>query len=231
MAAQLPVIGTITKAGKGQYWRIPSQPEEISVKHGASMQTFKILNLGAVTWQRGLEPTAVSWDGTFFGETRMNRGYLLAPGEWVPPVSAVEHILNFMEKKEVLLLFISDTDINFTCQVTDFDYKYSGGYGDIAYSITFKKYEDLKVYKTKTSSATPAQTKARTSQQPQKILTVSTRRSRLMLRTLTKSGNIGGIIDRMPKGSRIETDGQTHGNWRHVKYNGKWGWAYGGYLK
>lgn len=224
---ELPVIGTITKAGKGEYWRFPSQPEEIKVKTSAHMQKFTLVNLGSVTWQHGTEPVSVSWDGKFWGEDRKDLKYLLDPGEWVPPISAAEHVNNFKKNQEKLLLFISHTDINFVCQVSSFDYTYTGGHGDIEYSITFTQYGELKIVQT-ASDSTKAQTKGRTNQQPQtKEKTVKTNGSPLRLR----SDAGGKIIGRMPNGTKITTDGKTKGGWTHVKYKNTWGWAYTAWMK
>jgi hypothetical protein len=39
------------------------------------------------------------------------------------------------------------------------------------------------------------------------------------------------IIATMPNGTKVESDGKVNGSWIHVKYNGKWGYAYSAYLK
>lgn len=227
-SVELPVIGTITKAGKGDYWRFPSQPEEIKVKTSAHMQKFTLVNLGSVTWQHGTEPISVSWDGKFWGEDRKDLTYLLNPGEWEDPKSIVDHINNFKKNQEKILLFISKTDINFVCQVSSFSYTYTGGHGDIEYSITFTQYGELKIVQTASESAKKSQTKGRTDQQPQtQTKTVKTNGSPLRLRS-----DVWGKVDAlMPNGTQIVTDGQTKKGWTHVKYNDKWGWAYTSWLK
>lgn len=41
----------------------------------------------------------------------------------------------------------------------------------------------------------------------------------------------GTILKTIPSGKMVSGDGKKQGGWYHIKYNGKWGWSYGQYLK
>ena len=41
----------------------------------------------------------------------------------------------------------------------------------------------------------------------------------------------GTILKTIPSGKTVSGDGKKQGGWYHIKYNGKWGWSYGQYLK
>lgn len=48
---------------------------------------------------------------------------------------------------------------------------------------------------------------------------------------LLRSKPDGTILTAMPYGTVVSGDGKKQSGWYHIKYNGKWGWSYGQYLK
>lgn len=213
----------------GATFVFPTLPEQIKITTEAGMQKYSMIALGTVNRPRGRQPVAISWDGVFFGTKRKKLKSLVS--ESVKPDACISKLKKWEHDGDVLKLTISGTTISINVLITKLTYKYVGGFGDIEYTLAMEEHRDLKIKKASasTGSSSKKKTKPRDESQSKgnKTLVVNTNHSNLNFRT---SPN-GNVITSMPKGTKITTDGETKDGWTHVCYNGKWGWAYTGYLK
>jgi len=108
-------------------------------------------------------------------------------------------------------------------------YEQGGDVGTIYYKIKIREHRKVTVstYKKKENKAPK---KTSTGQRPSNNSSVSykaTAKSGLHLRT----GPNSTIIGLIPYGTTVSSDGKKNGNWYHVKYGSKWGYAYNTWLK
>lgn len=126
-------------------FRFPSMPEEIRVKGAANYQSYDIINKGTFQFPSGVEVASVSWNGYFFGEGTQK---LSLNREWKDPAECVKKLEAWRDAGTVLNLIVSGGNLNIDVTVSEFEYSQAGGRGTYEYSITLKKWRELKIYTT-----------------------------------------------------------------------------------
>ena len=218
------------KSAGGKVLTFPSLPEKIRVSTATVERSYSIIGIGTVAFPHGNEPVEVSWEGMFFGEDRQELKGLVSE-EWIDPDELVGILTDWKEKGEELRLVVSDTFINYSVAIRKFEASPVGGHGDIEYDISFREFGSVtitKKSKSKKKSDSKKKKKSRKAKAKSKIQNmVVNAPSGLQLR----SGANGTILQTMPNGSKVTTDGKKDDNWIHVCINNKWGYAYSAYLK
>lgn len=116
---------------------LPSNPAEFSVSSSPSFTTVSIDGIGEVRLPNGRSSTTYSWDAVFYGAARA----VLTPlvSNWRPPTDIVAQIDNWVDQqvrnRRTLSLVISETNVNKDVWISNWSYKPTGGFGDIAYSL------------------------------------------------------------------------------------------------
>ena len=219
------------KSADGKVLTFPSLPEKIDVSTSTVERSYSIIGVGTIAFPHGNDPVEVSWDGMFFGEDRKALKKLVSHA-WIDPIELVKTLTEWKEKGEELRLVVSSTFINYGVAIKKFDASPVGGHGDIEYSIRFREYGSVTISKkskskskkkTKKKKTKPRKGKAKSKLQNMRV----NAGSGLHLR----SGPNGTIYLVMPNGAKVTTDGKKDGNWNHVCYKNKWGYAYSAYLK
>ena len=122
----------------GFSFQFPSPPEEITVESGATFFTFTLLNIGDTNIPNGEDLQSVSWTGYFFGEARIG----MAGGAihtWQDPEVCKNQILTWQSAHQKLRLNITKTWVNLDVYIESFEWHYSGGFGDIKYTIKLQQ--------------------------------------------------------------------------------------------
>lgn len=131
---------------KDSSFRFPALPEEVKVKNQTNYHSFSIIDVGDVKIPKGMRSGSISWSGTFFGSAFRNQSFMR---EFKKPKKCIKVLEKWQRNGTPLKLLITDTGINDDVTIDSFEYKESGGYGNIEYSISFSHYEALKIYTTK----------------------------------------------------------------------------------
>lgn len=121
---------------------IPMLPEKISRKGSARTQGYDIINVGEVQLPGGSSLLTYSWNGTFPGESRKNASHIKRP-LWQHPKELEQIFEKWRVSGARLILMVTETPINCEVLLTKFDTEYSGGNGDIAYTVTFTQSKRL----------------------------------------------------------------------------------------
>lgn len=219
----------IALKGGGETLKFPSLPERIDVRMETVERSYDVIDIGEVIVPKGNEPIEISWEGRLFGESRKNNKSIFAT-KYMDPIEVIELLEQWRSTGTVLRLIASNTFINYQVIITRLEATPLGGYGDIEYEIRFKEYKKLtieKIEKKKKTDKKDKKQKNRNEKDDKNKTMIVTAGSGLHLRDKPN----GNIIDLMPYGTKVKTDGKSEGNWIHVCYHDKWGYAYSAYLK
>ncbi len=138
-------------------FQFPSLPQEITVAMETSYATYHILDYGEIKIPNGNAPDEVKWEGVFYGKARKDEAWLIR--KWVAPDTAFSTLKKWKEKHTPLKLVVAGTPINIDVTIAKFEDTFSGGFGDISYSIAFAPYSDESVTVTKSSSGSSSSSK------------------------------------------------------------------------
>lgn len=137
----------LVPAGNGQSFTFPALPEQVKVKYTAKYQGFDIISLGSVKVPKGTEVSEISWDGEFFGTSKMKES-IVRQGLWKEPVECLNILRGFSESGTVLNLIVTGTWINMDVTISSIQSTAYGAYGNIKYSVTFLQKKELRIYDT-----------------------------------------------------------------------------------
>ena len=145
----------ITDLTTNESIQIPMMPEKIPVTYEGNFLSYDVLRIGEVKIPSGSKLTGIKWDGIFPGEARKNESYVT---EWKEPKEFhnwLEAIKNNGHKVRVL---ITETPINLDVYLSTYSPEFSGGFGDITYSLAFFEGKDIDITcesDTTTTAVTP----------------------------------------------------------------------------
>lgn len=140
------------KPAQGSKFVFSLNPATISVKYAANYQSFDIISMGTIKVPKGHDVPEISWEGEFFGKAKKNMAGV-DTANWKAPNTCVRTLRNWMNNKTELTLIVSGTWINMDVTIASFEPTPHGGYGDVSYSIVFKRVRDLEIHTTKESKA------------------------------------------------------------------------------
>lgn len=140
----------LTDPATKKKFQFPSLPQEVKINKSTSYSAYHILDIGEVQFPNGNAPDGVSWEGVFYGPARSDDSFLIR--KWVSPTSADRTLSQWKEKGTPLKLVIAGTPINIDVTISAYEGTFSGGFGDMAYSISFVKHQDITIKVTKAQS-------------------------------------------------------------------------------
>ncbi len=217
---------------KGNAITIPVLPENINIGGEGKFMKFQIISMGDVEVPRGQTPEEYTWSSFFPGDRRNPNDPIIR--EYTDPATLIKEMERIRDSSIKCKLVVTGTDINADVYIKSFKGKYSGGYGDFFYDIKLVEARSIKVFTTDelkiekpktTPTVAPRPAPPASNNRNYKVKT----NTGVILR-LRSSPN-GKIVARIPNGTTVSSDGQEQSGWRHVCYNGTWGWSYGKYLK
>lgn len=127
----------VTDPGGTTALKLPSNPTEFSVASAPSFTTVSIDGVGEVRRPNGRASTVYSWSGVFYGAARA----VLTPlvRNWRNPVDICAQLDNWVDQQvrqqQMLVLTVTDSNVNKDVWISNWTYKPTGGFGDIAYSL------------------------------------------------------------------------------------------------
>lgn len=132
----------IQEAESGDIVRLPMAPDRIQVRDAARFLSYDILNTGEHKIPLGEDLTEFSWEGLLPGSARATAPYvnLLA---WMPPGYFLHKFAVWKSKGTKLKLIVPLTPIHHAVYLESFQHEYSGGMGDVQYSLVFCTARDV----------------------------------------------------------------------------------------
>lgn len=155
----------LTEVEGGGDFAFPALPEEIKVAYATKCQSYSIITLGDIKIPKGTEVDTISWNGTFYGAARKKLNFL---NTWITPKTCISTLRQWRNKGTVLRLLVTSSPINLDVTIAKIEYKLSGGFGDITYTITLNAYKELKIYTTAEREITTYEKKTTTRVTPEK---------------------------------------------------------------
>lgn len=132
----------ITDLTTSETIQIPKMPEKVKVSYTNDFLSYNILRLGEVKFPNGVGLSTIEWDCDFPGEKRKNDPYIRA---WRDP----KELHNWLERVKIdgrkVRIMVTETPINFDCYIDSFNAEFSGGYGDLTYSLKWVQAKDIDV--------------------------------------------------------------------------------------
>lgn len=142
--------------------QIPWIPEEIRWETGEKTETlYDILDYGevAVPLEGASKLMTFSWMGTFPGERR--KEVPLLHGTRQSPHYYSKMLTDWKKTATGLILLATESNINHKVYISSYVENYSGGFGDVEYTIEFKELREI-APKTTNGSSTKVKDKAGT---------------------------------------------------------------------
>ena len=133
--------------------RIPWLPDDkINYNTGeALMSSYDIIGTGKVAIPTGVGLATCSWESIFPGENRTDTSLLR--GSWIKPETYQNILTDWKKKKTKLHLLVVGYPINIDVYITNFESAPSGGFGDLAYTISFIEARSITVTSTNVAVA------------------------------------------------------------------------------
>lgn len=135
-------------------FRFPVIPPSINVQDYAVVNDSNITMLGDIVIYggEGLKSTEMT---SFFPNS--DRGYKFVDyTDYPAPWECVNTITSWLREGKILRFIVTDTDINFECIITNFEYSQQDGTGDVYFTIRLQEYRAVKL--TTSSSSTTNKT-------------------------------------------------------------------------
>ncbi|WP_251615089.1 LysM peptidoglycan-binding domain-containing protein [Senimuribacter intestinalis] len=122
-------------------------PLEIKDSGGdMSFASYSLLDRGEVVRPKGKGLRRISWEARFPGESRKDLSVLAAP--WTDPLECDKLLKRWQSRGTLIELIIEGTGITgFKCYVNQYSSAYTGGLGDLEYSIEWIAYEPVTITK------------------------------------------------------------------------------------
>lgn len=120
-------------------------PTEIKDSGGnMSFSTYNLIDRGEIVRSAGHDLRRVSWEGMFPGESRQGVLTMVAP--WMEPEEYDNILKRWRKDRRLIRLTIEGTNIsNFRCSIGNYESTYTGGFGDIQYSIEWLEYKSISI--------------------------------------------------------------------------------------
>lgn len=207
---------------------LPVNPEDLQITYKGQTTSADIDKFGEIL-HKGKRDAAIikfesffppSWQSSFCS---CSKGEFKTPATWHSWMQALEEA----PKPCHFVVTNSPMRINLYADVTSYVAKEVGGDpGTIQFTVELREHREPKVGKwvNKITVSTPRKPKRVNNQAPSNKYRVNC--SALHLRT----GPNARIIGLMYRNTIVTSDGGKNGNWIHVNFNGKWGYAYQSYL-
>lgn len=132
----MPLEIIIKEVESGDALRIPMAPDEIDIETATRFISFSIMDQGEVKIPNGEELSTISWTSMLPGLNRAFAPYVNVLA-WLPPIYFENKFLTWKNKGTKLKLMIPGTIVSKEVYLETYSSTYSGGAGDVKYSVRF----------------------------------------------------------------------------------------------
>lgn len=150
--------------------RVPWLPEEISYDSGGTtMATYDIMNKGEVAVPTGSGLATISWASEFPGKYRTDDSMMR--GAWKAPKIYHNILEDWKKNGTPLTILVTGYPINKDVLLEKYSGKASGGFGDIAYELSFIEDREIVISSTKVKTTTKKAATKTTKRAAKKVTT------------------------------------------------------------
>ncbi|MNW34036.1 LysM domain/BON superfamily protein [compost metagenome] len=125
---------------KGKRLHFPMNPERITATTTARIQTFEAIELGEFALPRGTMLLRITFDGLLLGESRKLTSLVKS---WRDPRAIAGDLSAWRNTGEKLRLLVTETPFNHDVFIQTFEHTWSGGHGDMRYSLELVQARDV----------------------------------------------------------------------------------------
>ena len=120
-------------------------PDSLKAKVGANVISYNFISVGEVKMPSGQKLQSFSWSGTFPGANNSKMPFVKRH-LWMPPKTMVSIFESWRRRGSTLTLMLTETPIYCDVYLSSFEHTYSGGLGDVTYSVTFTERKPVTVF-------------------------------------------------------------------------------------
>lgn len=213
-------------------YQLPVLPEEISVTYKGQTTSMTLDKFGEAVHKGKRDGATIKFSSFFPDEytkslCRCKKKKFKDSWDWN------QWMLKLMQADKPCHFVVAGSPlaINMYADIVSYTASEAGGdVGAINYTVELKEHRNPQIKefkKSKKKKTTKSSTKKERPSNKEDTNQMKVNCSALHFR----SGPNGKILGTMKRGATLTTDGKKKGNWVHVCYNGKWGYAYKSYLK
>lgn len=123
----------------------PSEPDrQIEIRRTTNYQEYSFIGIGKRSYPKGMNLQPIKWSGYFFGASK--KGLASHNTQWQEPADCINRLMQWQENGTPLNLIVSTAGVNVDVTIQTFNYRPTGGYGDVAYDIAFIPYDAIQIY-------------------------------------------------------------------------------------
>ncbi|NPV52221.1 MAG: LysM peptidoglycan-binding domain-containing protein [Firmicutes bacterium] len=128
---------------EGSTFRLPVNPEEVTVEGEKQIETVNVINLGEIDFPTGDRRTGIRF-ASFF-PAHYDSGYCRY-ADIPDPKEAINQLIDLRTEGKPVRFLVTETTINTLALVTSVNYTIKGGEpGDIYYEVSLRTWRDVKV--------------------------------------------------------------------------------------
>jgi len=217
----------LTNKATGARLRLPMNPDRMTTSGSASTVAHNPITVGEVKTPRGNKLYTYAWEGVLPGATMKNASWVR---DWREPNKILAELEQFQKSGTRLTLMVTGTNINTDVFVERLNSEYSGGGGNIEYSISLTEWRDI-IVKTVQEAGIPEPT------DPNKKVTI-VKTTKVYYKVKITSKNSGGyariyksksssskVLKKLKNGAVVlYVDGTSDKTWAKCTYGSVTGW-------
>lgn len=127
----------------GKRLHFPLNPERITAVTTARIQTFEAIELGEYALPRGTLLVRMTFDGLLPGATRKHTSLVKS---WRDPRAIAGELSGWRNEGAKLRLLVTETPFNHDVFMQTFEHTWSGGHGDMRYSLELVQARDILIH-------------------------------------------------------------------------------------
>lgn len=122
-------------------------PDSVKQKASTNVISYSFISVGEVNVPSGQKLRTFSWSGTFPGRANSNLPFV-RKSAWKPPKTMISILEGWRRRGSHIRLMLTGTPLNCETYLSSFEHTFSGGLGDVTYSVTFTESKPVRVYTT-----------------------------------------------------------------------------------
>ncbi len=135
----------MTEKETGERIALSLLPDAVKSKASTNVITYNFITVGEVKMPNGQKLREFSWAGTLPGAKAKNYPFVKKQ-HWKSPKSLIKIFESWRKKGTSIILMLTETPLYCEVFLSAFEHTFSGGTGDVQYSISFTERKPVKIY-------------------------------------------------------------------------------------
>lgn len=120
-------------------------PDDVKEKASTNTISYNFISVGEVKLPSGQKLRQFSWSGTFPGKNNSVMPFVKKQ-HWKSPKELINIFETWRKNGTGVILMLTETPLNCEVFLSSFEHTFSGGTGDVKYSVTFVERKPITVY-------------------------------------------------------------------------------------